>query len=438
MKKENSLALFARYASLNVLGMVGISLYILADTFFVARGLGEDGLVALNLAIPIFSFISGTGLMLSVGGATKYVIAKARGREDEAGAVFRSVVWMAAGFSLLLMLTGALASRTITALLRADGRVFEMTNTYLRMILLFSPAFLFEHILVGFVRSDGAPGLSMAAVLAGSLFNIFFDYLFIFPLGMGIFGAVLATVVSPVIAMGILTGHRKKAGFHLTGGPVEGRCCLSIAALGVPAMITEVAAGIVMIVLNLLLLQLEGNVAVAAYGVIANIAIVVTALYNGVAQGTQPLMSGAWGRGERRGAARFLKYALCTALFLSAVIYMLMLVLAEPVAALFNREGDPVMQRMAATGLRLYFSGMPFLAANTMICAYFTAIERPLPAQVISLMRGIGVVLPMAFLLSALWGLKGVWLTVPVSEAITAAAAAALLFHRRLDPQERE
>ncbi len=427
MHHETPLHRFARYASLNVLGMVGISLYILADTFFIARGLGENGLVALNLAIPIFNFISGAGLMLGVGGSTKYVIARARSREDEAQAAFRGTMALAVGISVILMLAGLLFSRQITALLKADERVFEMTNIYLKMILLFTPAFVFEQIFVAFTRSDGAPGLSMAAVLSGSLFNILFDYLFIFPLHLGIFGAVLATVFSPVIGMIVLSFRRKKAGFRLKNGTLSGKTLWSIVTLGVPSMIAEVAAGVVMIVLNLLLLRVRGNVAVAAYGVIANIAIVVSALYNGVAQGTQPLMSDAYGRGEMDGARRYLRYALLTAAVFSVVIYGGMFAVAGPVAAVFNRESDPVMQTLAVRGIRLYFSGMFFIGVNTMICAFFTATERPVPAQAVSLMRGIAVVLPAAFLLSAVFGLDGIWITVPVSEGITALAAVILM-----------
>lgn len=428
MKEKSPFAAFARYASLNMLGMLGVSLYVLTDTFFIARGLGEDGLVALNLALPVCNFVFGAGLMLGVGGSTKYVIARSRGQEREAEAVFRGTLLTAAAISAVMMLTGALCSRQITALLRADARVFEMTDTYLKTILLFTPAFVLQQIFVSFTRSDGAPGLSMAAVLAGSLCNILFDYLFIFPLHMGIFGAVLATVFSPLIGLAILSFRRKKAGFRLKKGPVPAKLLGSILALGAPSMISEVAAGVVMIVLNLLLLRLRGNVAVAAYGVIANIAIVVTSLYNGVAQGTQPLMSGAYGRGEKGGAERFLAYALGASAVLTALIDAVMLLFAGPVAAVFNKAADPVMQELAVRGLHLYFSGILFAGANTVLGAYFTATERPLPAQTVSLMRGFAVVLPMAFVLSALLGLDGVWLTVPVSEAITAAAALTMLF----------
>lgn len=69
---------YIKYVTLNVLGMIGLSCYILADTFFVAQGLGSSGLAALNLAIPIYSFIHGVGLMLGIGGASRYSMQRGR------------------------------------------------------------------------------------------------------------------------------------------------------------------------------------------------------------------------------------------------------------------------------------------------------------------------------------------------------------------------
>ena len=88
MKKNSHLRDFARYASLNVLGMIGVSCYILADTFFVAKGMGADGVTALNIAIPIYSLIHGTGLMIGMGGATKFAIYKSQGRDEAGSRVF--------------------------------------------------------------------------------------------------------------------------------------------------------------------------------------------------------------------------------------------------------------------------------------------------------------------------------------------------------------
>ena len=92
MKKESILGQFAKYTSLNVAGMIGLSCYILADTFFISKGLGADGLAALNLAIPVYNFINGTGLMMGMGGATRYSILKGQNEEEKANQYFTTCV----------------------------------------------------------------------------------------------------------------------------------------------------------------------------------------------------------------------------------------------------------------------------------------------------------------------------------------------------------
>ena len=151
-----------------------------------------------------------------------------------------------------------------------------MTETYLRVILLFAPAFLCNDILICFVRNDGAPRLSMLAMLGGSFCNILLDYVFIFPLGMGLFGAVLATGLAPVVSMLILSLHwlRGRSGLRPAKGPPRLSAVRAIFSLGLPSLVTEVSSGIVIIAFNFILLELLGNVGVAAYGVIANLSLV--------------------------------------------------------------------------------------------------------------------------------------------------------------------
>ena len=103
MQKSNCFQDFVKYSSLNVLGMIGLSCYILADTFFVSKGLGTNGLTALNLAIPIYSFIHGSGLMIGMGGGTKYSIQKSQGKDKVANSIFSHVVAIAAIFAAVFV-----------------------------------------------------------------------------------------------------------------------------------------------------------------------------------------------------------------------------------------------------------------------------------------------------------------------------------------------
>lgn len=437
MKQQTSLQEFIRYVLLNVLGMMGLSCYILADTFFIANGLGSNGLTALNLAIPVYSFVHGSGLMLGMGGATKYSVFLGQKKRYEANKVFTNVVIVTVGLAFVFVLIGLFFAEKITSLLGADAQVFEMTHTYLKVILLFSPAFMINDVLVSFVRNDNNPRLAMIAMLAGSFSNIILDYVFIFPCKLGIFGAVLATGFAPMISMAVLSVHRKKEErFRLLLQVRTVRTCREICsfrmmascmAIGVPSLITEVASGIVIIVFNVLILGLEGNLGVAAYGVIANISLVVVAIFTGIAQGMQPLVSKAYGVQEQDTINKLRKYALITVLCVAAAVYIVIFVGADAIALVFNSEKNRELQEMAVQGLKLYFIATPFIGINVILSNYFSAIEKPLPAQVISILRGMVLIIPMAFLLAMNGGLTGVWLTVAVTEGVVCLVDVAIL-----------
>ena len=184
MTKSNCFKDFAVYSSLNVLGMIALSCYILADTYFVSKGLGTNGLTALNLAIPIYSFIHGSGLMIRMGGGTKYSIYKSQNEIKSGNRTFTNAVYLAAAFAVIFVLIGIFFPGTIVSLFGAKDSVFDLSKTYLQVILLFAPAFLMNNVLLCFVRNDGAPQLSMAAMIVGSLSNVVLDWVFIFPCNM--------------------------------------------------------------------------------------------------------------------------------------------------------------------------------------------------------------------------------------------------------------
>lgn len=417
---NHALREFARYASLNALGMIGFSCYILADTFFIAQGLGADGLTALNLAIPIYSLVHGSGLMLGMGGATRYSIC--RGQQDEAGASasLSCALAPAAVLTVLFLSLSLFFAEPLSVLLGADVQVLPLTTTYLRVILLFSPAFLLNDILLCFVRNDGAPRLAMTAMLAGSFSNVILDYVFIFPCGMGMFGAVLATGLAPCISLLVLSLHLPHAGFRLRRHSIHASMLGRVLSLGLPSLVTELSSGIVILVFNFIILGLRGNTGVAAYGVIANLSLVVISIFTGIAQGVQPLLSHAYGRGERHDIRRLMRYTLVTVCTLSVLIYAVLVVFQTPVIGAFNSAQDAVLQAIAEDGLRLYFLAIPFAGCNIALSFFFTSTGRALPAHIISLLRGLVLIVPMAFLLSALFALTGVWLAFPMTELLVA------------------
>ena len=423
---------FFKYTSQNVMGMIGLSCYILADTFFISQGLGPDGLTALNLAIPFYNFIQGFGLMMGMGGATKFALLRGQGREDEAQGVFTQSLILALAASLLFVIPGVFCSSQLSTLLGGSGAVHGMARIYLRVLLSFSPAFLVNNVCLCFVRNDNAPRLAMTAMLGGSFSNILLDYLFIFPLNMGMFGAILATGLAPVISLAILAPHFRRRTLRLSRQGLRVKGAGELAALGSPSLIAELSSGLVLLMFNLIILSLAGNLGVAGYGVVANIYLVVLALFTGLSQGIQPLVSAAWGRREERTVRTVYRYALWAAVLLAAAVYVLSVIFAQPIVAVFNREQDPVLQQIAVRGLRLYFTAFFFSGFNVVTAVYFSSMDRPRAGFAVSILRGFVLIVPLALIMSRLWGMDGVWLSAPVTEALTALVAIYLL--RKLKP----
>ena len=426
--KENTLQEFGKYVSQSVLSQLGVSCYILADTYFISKGVGADGLTALNLAIPVFSVMNGCGFMLGIGSGTKYGIMKGTGNEKRGDVLFASSLCVVTVLAVIFMLIGLLAADPITVLVVANAEVYDMTRTYLQVILLFSPMFMINNLLGAMIRNDGNTSLAMTAMLSGCLFNIVFDYIFVFPMGLGLFGAVLATAVAPIISILILLQHfvKKKNQFRLIRVRPDVRLVASAAGLGVPSLVTEVSSGLVIAVFNLLILGLAGNVGVAAYGVVANISIVVIAIYNGIAQGVQPLLSREYGRSQEKNVHRFLSWAMMLTIILAVVIYGGIYWNADGIAMIFNSGRDMDLQRIAVEGLKIYFTACPFVGANILLAIYFAATDQAAPAQMISLLRGLIVIIPLAFIMANVAGLIGVWMTFPLTELVVCVVACGL------------
>lgn len=422
MSQPSCMRDFIRYTTLSVLGTLGVSCYILADTFFIAKGLGTNGLAALNLAIPVYNFIHGTGLMLGMGGATKFSIYKSQNQKKEINRLYTSTICLAILSSAIFVLIGLFFSNQLACILGADANVLEMTDTYLRWLLIFAPAFIFNDVFQCFVRNDDNPQLSMLAMLIGSFSNIILDYIFIFLLHMGIFGAVFATGLSPVISILIMLPHwlRGKHTFHVAKTKIRARTIKQTLSLGFPSLIAQLSSGIVMITFNAIILNLAGNTGVAAYGVIANISLVIVAVYTGIAQGVQPLISSFYGKGDKRQIRTVSKYAVTTVLIVSCAVYLLIFIFAQQITTVFNSEKNIALQQIAVTGLKLYFLSSAFVGYNVILATLLTSTERALPAHILSLLRGLIFLIPITLFLSALWGMTGVWLAYPITEFFVA------------------
>ncbi|MGN0374891.1 MAG: MATE family efflux transporter [Butyrivibrio sp.] len=415
--KVNSL--FFKYVLQNILGMLGISAYVLADTFFISRAEGTAGLTALNLVLPLYSLIFAVGSMIGVGSATKFKIQSSK-KEPDSNDYFGNAIIFALLFSVIFVVSGLFFPDKIMALLGGDDKIIRIGTPYTRIFMSFAPFFMMNYIFNAFIRNDNAPSLAMAAILSSSLFNIVMDYVLMFPLKMGMSGAALATAFSPVVGITICSFHFFSKKNHVRFKPVLSfRKLFHSGRLGIAAFIGELSSGVTTAVFNFLILGLGGNEGVAAYGVVANTAIVATAVFNGVSQGSQPLFSEYYGMGNRKNTHKILKLSIITALLLSVLIIGTVFLVKVPVINIFNSENNAVLFNYAIVGLPLYFTGFIFAGFNIVGTGYLSATDAPLPAFITSVLRGIVAITLCAFTMSYLFGMTGIWLAFPAAELIT-------------------
>lgn len=397
-----------------------MSLYILADTFFIAKSVGANGITALNLVLPLYNLIYAIGAMLGVGSAIRFSIEKNHKDGKDAGYFFHAMLW-ATLIGFIFVLLGIFVPDRLLQLLGADAEIIATGTSYTRIFMTFAPFFMWNHICNAFVRNDGSPSIAMAATLVSSLFNIVMDYVLMFPMGLAMRGAALATAFSPIVGVTICCIHFASKKCSISFRPVLpsirklGYSC----QVGVSAFVGEISSGVITVAFNMIILHLAGNTGVAAYGVVANTSLVAVSLFNGIAQGAQPLVSECYGKGRFTEVKKVVRMGMKTAFGLAVLLLVGINLWAEPIVRIFNSENNATLSNLAESGLKLYFIGFLFAGINIVGTSVLSAVESVRWAFTASIMRGFIVILICAFVLSALFQMTGVWLAFPTAEAMT-------------------
>ena len=186
--------------------------------------------------------------------------------------------------------------------------------------------------------------------------------------------------------------------------------------IGIPSFITELSSGIIIFVFNSVALSIGGNIAVASYGVISNLAIVVTSLYTGISQGIQPLVSHSFGTHAIKDTKIYLRLAMMTSIVVSCLIFMSTILFPNTIVSFFNSENNPIMAQMAIQGLPLYFVAFFFVGINMIIISFFASTNQVKPSSFLSILRGGIIVIPLVFILSQILNILGLWISYPISE----------------------
>ncbi len=406
------------YISLNVLSTIGMSCYIFADTLFISQGVGPRGLAALNIAIPGYSLISATGIMLGLGGSICYSRYKARNSRKKMREIFTFTLVLSFIISLIYMLFGGVFSSFFVKILGANFEIFDIANIYFKIIYIFSPLFIFSTVLNFFVKNDGNPKLSMIAMLVGTLTNVVLDYILIFPFKLGMLGAVLATCIAPLVSIFILLFHFKNETNLKISKRLFGLRMMMIIVSGFAMFVTEICGGVVVLMFNMIMLNLSGNIGVASFGIIANLAIITTALYNGIVQGVQPLITKYYALNDNENLKKVEKYTNVLIAVISIIIYLIFYIFNNEIIGIFNDYENEKLQSIASLGLKIYFISIFAVGFNLFNQVKLICIKKVKLAQIISILRGVAVLMPTTAILVYLWEVVGVFLSVPITEIL--------------------
>ena len=410
-------------------GLFVTYLYNVVDGIFVGRGVGSAALGAVNIGVPFITFAVAIAAMFPMGGGT--VVAIRMGREDKEGAnhAFMTAFLLTLLASLLLTLIGMAFSRQIVDL--SGGRTLshtmrDMAADYLFYYCAFSVPMLMSTCLSVFVRNDGSPTLSFVGMCVGAGANIFLDWLFIFPMKMGVIGAAIASGLGQVFSVAVLLSHfvRKRGNLRFQRFPVSGALIGKICKRGVPEAASQLTTPVTALCYNLMLARLVGDIGVSTFSVLSFIYSLVNAILSGTAQGLQPLWGLCYGERDTDGMNLYFRWGIRINAILSVVIYGLLFLFAEPVIQIFNR--DPELVQNASAALSLFGLSFIPMALNLIYTAFLYSTKRTLQADAISLSRGVVLKAAAIFCMPVLFGIDVIWLAPFAAELLTLVLALVL------------
>lgn len=426
-------SLFIRYCSTSILTMMFLSIYILIDVLLIARGVGQDGVAALNIVIPIYTLLFSTSFLFGVGGSILFSTYRGRKCLRDANTAFTHALFLSLMMGTTYSILGLLFQDKILTFLGTPPSLYSLTKDYLTWLAPFSLLFVITHTLAPFIRNDHAPIFAMTAISIGCVSNILLDYLFIFHWSFGIKGASMATSCSTLLTLCILLTHFLKPSKTLQWiwTPITHNSIQNILHHGVPSFITEISAGIVVLTFNRVLLQISDTIALSAYGIIVNTAFIGISLFLGIGQGLQPLLSENYGANHKKRLYQIRNLGLITVFIFGLLLFGFGFYFSPAIVSLFGTP-DASLLHLTVHGMRLYFLVFIFAGLNIVFESYFQSSGSPTLSLLISLHRGLIFVVLFLFTLPNLFQIQGAWLSVPLSECTTLLLLLCYFFWRKI------
>lgn len=416
--------LYRQYLVASLASAVVMSIYSFVDTIAVGQSEGPMGAAAMAVITPLYGVLVFLGILCGVGGSVLYGNAKGQGKEEKANALFTAAAGLMAVLIVLVWAAFALFHEPIFTFFGADAELMPKVMEYGKWIIGFLPVFIAPTFISSFIRNDGAPGLAMAAVIIGGCINIFGDWFFVFPLGMGMTGAAIATVLGTSVQVIIMCSHffSKKCTLRFVKPNHVMPAIKQTLSIGFGASVLDLGTVILAIIMNNQIMRYGDATALAVYGVVATIASLFQALYAGVGQAIQPIVSANCGAMQSDRIKQTWKMSLSTVVIMGIVFTAIGLLLPEQITQLFM-ETTPEVLAAAPGIIRPYFLVFLTMGITVLATYHLQSIMHGTMSMVVAILRSAVISGVLMFVLPLFLDILGVWLAMPISELIVAAIA---------------
>lgn len=438
MYEGKSRTLFFRYAVPQMIGLLFNSVYTIVDGIFIGNRLGRDAMAAAAVSVPLIEILMSLAIAVASGAAVLIATYLGQGKETDARKIFNVSTAMIGITGVFIAIAGNLFLRPLALLLGATPDILSAATEYLWYIVTFAPFQLLSFLLGGMVRNDGRPKLAMTAMILGAASNIVLDYVFMYPLNMGISGAALATALGPIFSVLILIPHflLKNSILYFSKCHLYILDIIKILLHGFPSFIMEFTIGIITFIYNFSIVHYGyGEIGLASYLVIGYLMLIILTLFLGMAEGLQPVFSHFMATGETARKKSLRLFSTWVFLAVGLGSYVLILLFSRSFFSIFA-PGDTELIAFACEKCPIYFCGFFLAGFNILMISFWQATANTKKALVTSLSRSIIWPPIMIATLPLLWGGKMIWICQSMSEALTASTIFIIyLFEKKRDTE---
>lgn len=426
---------FFKYVIPSILSFALSGVYAIVDGFFVGHSVGDLGLSAINVAYPVSAVLQAAGTGIGMGGAVYYSISRAEKKENRAREFTAVTLWLLLLFSVILTLLTFFLNRPILQLLGAEGHLLFLGEEYNRIIALGAGLQILSTGLVPFIRNHGGPLYAMISMVAGFITNVVLDYLFVWVLGRGLTGAALATIIGQGVTLlfALIYFFREKMLQLKVESGKFASLSKSIIKVGVSPFGLTMTPNISLIIINRFSIFYGGDQAVAVYACIAYIICIVYLIFQGVGDGSQPIISRYYGEKSLVRLKKIRKLAYGCGILLAAVSCLILYGTRDLIGVLFGSSAE-VNARIAEI-LPIFLISVPFVAVTRVTTASFYATEESILSYILTYIEPVLMLILMFTLPPLFGGQIMIWWSTVIARILAAILALILkqtVYRRKL------